>query len=143
MIILQTKRSCVKETFLIQGTLDFAHEVDGEHRFRTNLFRQRGLISLAARRVESNIPPFEKLHLPSVLEKICDSRQGLILVVGPTGCGKTTTIAKLAGAFTLNDQKKVGLISLDTQKIAGIEQLKYFGASSRSIIIEKYNLIST
>ena len=84
-----------KEFFLAHGTLDFAHEVDGEHRFRTNVFRQRGLISLAARRVNTVIPPFEELHLPQSLETICSSRQGLVLVVGPTGCGKTTTIASM------------------------------------------------
>ena len=84
-----------KEFFLEHGTLDFAYEVDGEHRFRTNVFRQRGLISLAARRVNTDIPPFEKLHLPPSLEMICSSRQGLVLVVGPTGCGKTTTIASM------------------------------------------------
>lgn len=84
-----------KEFFLEHGTLDFAHEVDGEQRFRTNLFRQRGMISLAARRVNSLIPGFKELHLPKVLETICSSRQGLILVVGPTGCGKTTTIASM------------------------------------------------
>jgi twitching motility protein PilT len=84
-----------KEFFLEHGTLDFAHEVDGEHRFRTNVFRQRGLISLAARRVNTFIPPFEELNLPKSLETICSGRQGLILVVGPTGCGKTTTIASM------------------------------------------------
>ena len=84
-----------KDTFLKNGTLDFAHEIDGEHRFRTNLFRQRGLISLAARCVNTQIPPFEELHLPKVLENICQSKQGLVLVVGPTGCGKTTTIASM------------------------------------------------
>ncbi len=84
-----------KEFFMEHGTLDFAHEVDGEHRFRTNVFRQRGLISLAARRVNTVIPPFEELHLPQSLEMICQSRQGLVLVVGPTGCGKTTTIASM------------------------------------------------
>jgi len=84
-----------KEFFLQHGTLDFAHEVDGENRFRINIFRQRGMISLAARRVNTVIPPFEDLHLPPVLEKIAESRQGLILVVGPTGCGKTTTIASM------------------------------------------------
>jgi twitching motility protein PilT len=90
-----------KDYFLEHGTLDFAHEVDGEHRFRTNLFRQRGMISLAARRVNSFIPPFEELHLPSVMEKICQNRQGLILVVGPTGCGKTTTIASMINYINL------------------------------------------
>lgn len=90
-----------KDFFLEHGTLDFAHEVDGEHRFRTNLFRQRGMISLAARRVNSFIPPFKELHLPEVMEKICQSRQGLILVVGPTGCGKTTTIASMINYINL------------------------------------------
>lgn len=84
-----------KDFFLEHGTLDFAHEVDGEQRFRTNIFRQRGIISLAARRVNSVIPDFKELHLPKVLEQICSNRQGLILVVGPTGCGKTTTIASM------------------------------------------------
>ncbi len=84
-----------KDFFLEHGTLDFAHELDGEYRFRTNVFRQRGMISLTARRVNTTIPPFKELHLPSILEKICESRQGLVLVVGPTGCGKTTTIASM------------------------------------------------
>lgn len=84
-----------KEAFLEHGTLDFAHEIDGDHRFRTNIFRQRGMISLAARCVNTEIPLFEELHLPKVLESICQSKQGLVLVVGPTGCGKTTTIASM------------------------------------------------
>jgi twitching motility protein PilT len=84
-----------KQFFLDHGTLDFAHEVDGEHRFRTNVFRQRGMISLAARRVNTVVPPFDELHLPATLEKICENQQGLVLVVGPTGCGKTTTIASM------------------------------------------------
>ncbi len=84
-----------KELFLKEGTLDFAHEVGKENRFRINIFRQRGVVSLAARRVNSTVPLFEDLHLPSVLEKVCNQRQGQILVVGPTGCGKTTTIAAM------------------------------------------------
>jgi len=84
-----------KGLFLKEGTLDFAHEIGGENRFRINIFRQRGAVSLAARRVNSTVPPFEDLHLPKVLEKVCDRSQGLILVVGPTGCGKTTTIAAM------------------------------------------------
>jgi len=84
-----------KESFLKKGTLDFAHEVGDEDRFRINIFRQRGVISLAARRVSAYVPPFETLHLPPTVEKISDSNQGLVLVVGPTGCGKTTTIASM------------------------------------------------
>jgi len=84
-----------KEFFQRSGTLDFAYEVGREHRFRINVFRQRGFISLAARRVSAYVPSFETLHLPPIIEKICESRQGLVLVVGPTGCGKTTTIASM------------------------------------------------
>ncbi len=84
-----------KEFFLEHGTLDFAHEIGDEHRFRINVFRQRGMISLAARRVSAYVPSFESLHLPPILEKIADTNQGLVLVVGPTGCGKTTTIASM------------------------------------------------
>jgi twitching motility protein PilT len=84
-----------KEFFSQHGTLDFAHEIGSEHRFRINIFRQRGMISMAARRVNTNIPPFHELHLPPTLEKICQTTQGLVLVVGPTGCGKTTTIASM------------------------------------------------
>ncbi len=94
-LIFEILTPAQKEFFLQHGTLDFAHEVDGEHRFRTNIFRQRGMISLAARRVNTVVPPFAELHLPAILEKICESQQGLVLVVGPTGCGKTTTIASM------------------------------------------------
>lgn len=89
-----------KEFFLKNGTLDFAHEVGREHRFRLNVFRQRGMISLVGRRVSAHVPTFEKLHLPPILEKIAESRQGLILVVGATGCGKTTTIAAMLDYIT-------------------------------------------
>jgi len=84
-----------KEHFLQKGTLDFAHEVGDEDRFRINIFRQRGVISLAARRVSAYVPPFESLHLPPILGQIANANQGLVLVVGPTGCGKTTTIASM------------------------------------------------
>jgi len=84
-----------KEFFLKTGTLDFAHEISAQDRFRLNIFRQRGAVSLSARRVNSEILPFEVLNLPTVLEQICDRAQGLVLVVGPTGCGKTTTIASM------------------------------------------------
>jgi len=94
-MILEILSPIQKEFLLVHGTLDFAHEIGGEHRFRINVFRQRGLISLAARRVSAFVPSFEELHLPPILERIADTNQGLVLVVGPTGCGKTTTIASM------------------------------------------------
>jgi twitching motility protein PilT len=84
-----------KEFFLKNGALDFAWQVGESDRFRINIFRQRGYISLAARHLTSDIPPFKSLHLPPVVEKISESHEGLILVTGPTGCGKSTTIASM------------------------------------------------
>lgn len=84
-----------QDFFKKHGTLDFAYELDDQTRFRINIFHQRGAVSLSARRVESVIPRFEQINLPKVLEKIADRTQGLVLVVGPTGAGKTTTIVSM------------------------------------------------
>ncbi len=84
-----------KEFFLENGALDFGYQVGDSDRFRVNIFRQRGSISLAARRISSQIPPFATLHLPPIVEKIAEFHEGLVLVTGPTGCGKTTTIASM------------------------------------------------
>jgi twitching motility protein PilT len=84
-----------KQIFLSQGTLDLSYSVTEDERFRTNLFRQRGLISLVARRVNTVIPTIEQLNLPVGLKKIADATQGLVLLVGPTGCGKTTTAVSM------------------------------------------------
>lgn len=99
-LVFEIMNPTQKEFFLAHGTLDFAHEVGAEHRFRINIFRQRGVISLVARRVSTYVPSFESLHLPAIVEKIAESRQGLVLVVGPTGCGKTTTIASMIDYVT-------------------------------------------
>lgn len=84
-----------KKFFLENGAIDFAWQVGQTDRFRINIFRQRGFISVSARRITSNIPPFESLHLPPAIEKIADTHEGIIFVTGPTGCGKTTTIASM------------------------------------------------
>jgi len=99
-LIFEIMSPAQKDFFLKNGTLDFAHEVGSEHRFRINVFRQRGVISLVGRRVSAYVPSFESLHLPAVIEKIAQAQQGLVLVVGPTGCGKTTTIASMLEYIT-------------------------------------------
>lgn len=80
-LIFEILSPAQKKIFLEHGTLDFAYEIGEEDRFRINIFRQRGFISLAARRVSANVPPFEELHLPKTLAAICDRAQGLVLVV--------------------------------------------------------------
>jgi len=77
-----------------KGSLDIGHNIEGG-RVRVNVFMQRGTISLAARLVKTRIPTLEELHLPPALAKVIDFPQGLILVCGVTGCGKSTTLASL------------------------------------------------
>ncbi|MHC4237295.1 MAG: type IV pilus twitching motility protein PilT [Planctomycetota bacterium] len=84
-----------KQFFLDHSALAFAYQVGEMDRFRINVFRQRSYVSMAARRISGRIPPFESLHVPPVVEKIAESHDGMILVTGPTGSGKSTTIASM------------------------------------------------
>lgn len=91
-----------RKRFLEDGALDFAYQVGKMDRFRINAFRQRSYVSMAARRISGIIPPFESLHVPPVVEKISESHDGLILVTGPTGSGKSTTIASMIDHINRN-----------------------------------------
>jgi len=91
-----------KKYFLEHGALDFAHQVPGLDRFRVNVFRQRGKTSVAARRVTKNILGYKDLHLPPVLSDLAKLHQGLILLAGITGSGKSTTIAAMINEINAN-----------------------------------------
>ncbi len=84
-----------KEQFVREGASDFAYDVRGEDRFRINVFKQRGLTSVAARRVTRRIPTVEQLHLPPHMMKLAEYHQGLVLLSGITGSGKSTSIAAM------------------------------------------------
>jgi twitching motility protein PilT len=79
-----------------EGGVDFSYVIgQDECRFRVSLFRQRGRLSLVARRVNTSIPTFEKLGLPPVIERLCKFDEGLVILAGVTGSGKSTTIASM------------------------------------------------
>ncbi|WP_297989407.1 type IV pilus twitching motility protein PilT [Anoxybacillus sp.] len=77
------------------GEVDLSYSLPGVSRFRVNVFKQRGCISLAIRIVPTKIPTLDELQLPDVLKKMVTKPQGLILVTGPTGSGKSTTLAAM------------------------------------------------
>jgi twitching motility protein PilT len=81
------------EEFLNANEADFAYAVAGLGRFRVNVFRQRGSVGMVLRRVLPGIPSFEDLGLPPAVRRLADEARGLVLVTGPTGSGKTTTLA--------------------------------------------------
>jgi len=75
--------------------LDFSFGVKGLSRFRANIFNQRGAVGAVFRAIPYEIKPFEDLGLPAVVKLLCDKPRGLILVTGPTGSGKSTTLAAM------------------------------------------------
>jgi twitching motility protein PilT len=109
------------------GEIDFAHSVPGVGRFRANVFRQRGAVSMVFRKLRTGGPAFQELGLPSVVQKLAEESRGLILVTGPTGSGKTTTLAAMIEH--INRTRPVHIVTIEdpievlhTDKMAWINQ---------------------
>ncbi|WP_265821565.1 type IV pilus twitching motility protein PilT [Geovibrio ferrireducens] len=83
--------------------LDLSFGLKGVSRFRANFFMQRGAIAAAFRRIPYKILTFDELHLPAVVRSLCDKPRGLILVTGPTGSGKSTTLASMIDKINTED----------------------------------------
>ena len=99
-----------RDIFDATGGADFAFvvDVDGtKWRFRVNLFQQLGHIGLVARKVSNWIPDFEGLNLPPIMEELCKFDQGMILLAGVTGSGKSTTIASMLNWINRNYRKHI------------------------------------
>ncbi len=107
MLALQDRR---QQIFEEDGGADFAHwlEIDGlKWRFRVNVLQQMGHMGLVARRVNNSIPNFENLYLPPQLEGLCKFDQGMVLLAGVTGSGKSTTIAAMLDWINRNYRKHI------------------------------------
>jgi twitching motility protein PilT len=83
------------ERFEAAGEVDFAYSLPGVGRFRVNVFRQRGSVSAVFRTLRFGGPGFDEMGLPEVIRQLADEQRGLVLVTGPTGSGKTTTLAAM------------------------------------------------
>jgi twitching motility protein PilT len=83
------------DVFIEKGELDFSYGIPGVSRFRVNAYHQRKSIAMALRVVSSKTPTLEDLDLPAIIPKLVEKPQGLILVTGPTGSGKSTTLASM------------------------------------------------
>src|SRR5499427_996742 len=78
-----------------EGSADLSYGLTGVARFRVNIFRQRGSCAIVMRVIPDKIPGFDELHLPAALQEIVDLRNGIVLVTGPTGSGKSSTLAAI------------------------------------------------
>ncbi|NQD65341.1 type IV pilus twitching motility protein PilT [Bacillus haikouensis] len=111
------------DEFKERGELDLSYAISGVSRFRVNAYHQRSCISIALRVVPTKIPTLEELNLPGVLTKIAEKPQGLVLVTGPTGSGKSTTLASMIQY--MNQTMRKHIITLEDP----IEYLHKHGSS--------------
>lgn len=97
--------------FLEKGEVDFSYGIKGVSRFRINGYRQRDSVALAIRLIPAEVPTFDSLCMPSVVKTLVEKNQGLILVTGPTGSGKSTTLAAMIDL--INKTKSKHIITLE------------------------------
>ncbi len=96
-----------KVAFLREQELDFAYSIPGVARFRVNTLRQRGTLGIAFRAVPFGVPTVDELELPQIFKELILKPRGLILVTGPTGSGKSTTLAAMINHLNENDKRSI------------------------------------
>jgi twitching motility protein PilT len=108
--------------------LDFSIQVRGLQRFRGNAFLQRGAVGAVFRSVPGIIPALAELMLPPILEQLALSMQGLLLVTGPTGSGKTTTLASMIAS--INRKRRVHIVTIE-------DPIEYLHRNDKAIIEQR------
>lgn len=101
----------IRAEFEATSEADFAYGVASLGRFRVNCFVQRGSVNIVLRAVSNESKTFAELGLPPIVESMCKERRGLILVTGPTGAGKTTTIGSIVDYINAN--RRLNIITLE------------------------------
>ncbi|MEK5216306.1 type IV pilus twitching motility protein PilT [Psychrobacillus sp. FSL H8-0487] len=117
-----------QQVFEEKGEIDFSYELMGRCRYRINAYHQQGHVSIAARMIDAQIPAIESLGMPNVLYTLADKPQGLILVTGPTGSGKSTTLASMIDY--INSTKSKHIITLE-------DPIEYVHHHKKSIINQR------
>lgn len=94
-----------------EGAADLSYSLPGISRFRVNIFRQRGTYAIVMRVIPQNVPDFNSLKLPVQLGEIADLRNGIVLVTGPTGSGKSSTLAAIINK--INEEKSYHILTIE------------------------------
>jgi twitching motility protein PilT len=119
--------------FKKRGEVDLAYTQKGIGRFRVNVFRQRGGVSIVMRRIKTKILNFEQLHLPTGVESFADMSRGLVLITGTTGSGKSTTLAAVIDA--INASRRCHIVTVE-DPIEYLHQDKLAVVNQREINID-------
>jgi twitching motility protein PilT len=117
-----------QQLFLRQKEIDFSYSLEDIARFRVNVFLQRGFVSIALRRIPSKIPTIEELNLPPVIREFVKRSQGFVLVTGPSGQGKSTTLATLLDE--INHTRAEHIITIE-------DPIEYVFKEDKSIIDQR------
>ena len=117
-----------QKRFEADKELDFSFGIKGLSRFRANVFLQRGVVSLAIRQIPYDILPMKELGLPYIIEKLAEKHQGMILVTGPTGCGKSTTLASVIDK--VNNERTNHIITIE-------DPIEYIHQHKRCIVNQR------
>lgn len=110
------------------GEIDTSYSVSGIGRFRVNVYKQRGSSAIAIRVVGLKVPSIDELNMPSVLKDLTNKKRGLVLVTGPTGCGKSTTLAAMVNE--INNTRAAHIITLE-------DPIEYLHKHNMSIINQR------
>ena len=108
-LINQNRR--LTENLLLEGSCDSSYELPGKARFRINIFSQRGNYSIVLRKLATKIPTCQELGIPDSFLEMAEERNGIILITGATGCGKSTSLAAILNE--INDAKSVHIVTLE------------------------------
>lgn len=117
-----------RKIFEAKNEVDFSFAVQGIGRFRGNAFRQRGSVALVLRQIPTEIPDFNALSLPPVMAKFCRLSRGLVLVCGPTGSGKSTTLAAMIQ--NINDERADHIVTIE-------DPIEFLHRDNKSIISQR------
>jgi twitching motility protein PilT len=117
-----------KQRFRDEKELDFAHEIKGKGRFRVNAYFQKGSIAFSIRLIPAKIPKYEDLNLPGILKELTRKPNGLVLVTGPTGCGKSTTLAAMIDL--INQEHSLHVVTIE-------DPIEYVYTPNKSIISQR------
>ncbi|MGA9752950.1 MAG: PilT/PilU family type 4a pilus ATPase [Acidobacteriota bacterium] len=99
--LLRGDRHLIRK-LLKQGSADLSHSIPGKTRFRVNIFSQRGTYSIVLRVIPNGVPTIEELGLPAQLNQVAEERNGIVLLTGPTGSGKSTTLAAIINRINMD-----------------------------------------
>lgn len=110
------------------GELDLSYSIQGIGRFRVNVFKQRGSNAMALRTVALNIPTLESLGMPPILKELAHKSRGLVLVTGPTGSGKSTTLAAMVNE--INNTRSCNVITIE-------DPVEYMHKHNKSIVNQR------